>query len=267
MLIQGKYIADEIKRDLAGRVRGIGRHLVLAVVKVGSDAVTAKFVERKRQFGDTIGVEVALHQYPADSTEEVLAAEVRTLGAEREVDGLIVQLPLPLEINADVVLESIPPEKDVDALSSAPRVGAPVAGAVAEIFARYHIDPRNKCAVVIGEGRLVGKPIAHWLEEVGAHVDVVSLETTETMRSLTERADIIVSGAGVPRLITPELVREGVVLIDAGTSESEGKLVGDIDPACAEKAALYTPVPGGVGPITVAVLFRNVLELALRREG
>jgi methylenetetrahydrofolate dehydrogenase (NADP+)/methenyltetrahydrofolate cyclohydrolase len=263
MLVEGKKIAEEIKRELAARITALGRRVALAVVKVGSDAATTAFIERKRKFGEAIGVEVTLHEYPPDITEDVLVAEVQAIGEDPSVDGLIVQLPLPLEINADTLLERIPPEKDPDALSSAPRVLAPVAGAIAEIFARHGIDPQGKRVVVVGEGRLVGRPVAAWLKERGARVEIVSLDTQERMRALTEEADIVVSGAGVPRLITPELVKDGVVLIDAGTSESEGKLVGDIDPSCAEKAALYTPVPGGVGPITVAVLFRNLLELAL----
>lgn len=232
------------------------------MVQVGSDAATEKFIERKKKFGEAVGVTVVVHRFPSDVAEDVLAAEVRAIGEDSRVSGLIVQLPLPLEINADVVLDSIPPEKDVDALSSSSRVLAPVAGALAEIFSRYGIDPHGKRAVVVGQGRLVGKPVADWLLKNGALVEVVSLETREQMRSLIKRADIIVSGAGVPRLITPELIKNGVVLIDAGTSESGGKLVGDIDPACAEKAALYTPVPGGVGPITVAKLFENLVVLA-----
>ena len=262
MLVDGKEIADEIKSQLAGRSRALGRRLVLAVVEVGSDPVTEKFVERKKKFGEAVGVEVVSHQFPQGVTEEVLAAEVRTIGADPSTSGIIVQLPLPLEINTDMVIACIPPEKDVDALGSAPRVLAPVAGAVAEIFSRSGIHLRGKRAVVIGHGRLVGKPVADWLTREGAVVDIVSFETREQMRFLSKRADIVVSGAGVPRLVTPELLKEGVVLVDAGTSESEGKLVGDIDPRCMEKAALYTPVPGGVGPITVAVLFRNLLELA-----
>ena len=262
MFVDGQKIADGIKQELAKRIAVLGKRPVLAVVQVGSEVAVEKFVERKEKFGEALGVAVVLHQFPPDLTEEVLAAEVKAIGGDPVVDGLIVQLPLPLEVNTDAVLGSIPPERDVDALSSAPRVLAPVPGAVAEILARYGVDPHGKRAVVIGVGRLVGKPVADWLRKQGALVETVSLETTLAMRSLTEAADIVVSGVGVPRLITPEFVKDGVVLIDAGTSESRGILVGDIDPACAEKAGLYTPVPGGVGPITVAKLFENLVILA-----
>ncbi|MDP3734917.1 MAG: bifunctional 5,10-methylenetetrahydrofolate dehydrogenase/5,10-methenyltetrahydrofolate cyclohydrolase [bacterium] len=262
MLVEGKKIADDIRCELAERIVALGRQLILAVIQVGSERATEKFIERKKKFGEAVGVAVVVYQFPSDVAEDALAAEVRAIGEDPAVGGLIVQLPLPIEINGGAVLECIPPEKDVDALSSTSRVLAPVAGAVAEIFTRYSIDPRGKKAVVVGEGRLVGKPVADWLRRAGALVETVSLEMTREMRSSTQRADIIVSGAGVPRLITPEFIKDDVVLIDAGTSESDGVLVGDIDPACAEKAALYTSVPGGVGPVTVAKLFENLVILA-----
>ncbi len=200
--------------------------------------------------------------------------ETRPLGTEyADADAVIVQLPLPAGIDAKNVLDAIPLEKDADVLSSAaralfengdlrnPHLLPPVVGAVQAIFEYGKVDAVGKQAVVVGEGFLVGAPVAMWLRQQGAEVTVVN-DTTTDLAAALHNADIIVSGAGSPGLITPDMLKEGVVLIDAGTSELGGKLVGDADPACAAKCSLFTPVPGGVGPVAVACLFANVMKLA-----
>jgi methylenetetrahydrofolate dehydrogenase (NADP+)/methenyltetrahydrofolate cyclohydrolase len=171
-------------------------------------------------------------------------------------DGVIVQLPID---NADALLAKIPAEKDVDALGPAPKVPAPVAGAVKEVLERSHVEVKSKKAVVVGAGRLVGEPCARMLGDMGAIVSVVTLEQG-SLDELKE-ADIIVSGAGSPGLIKPEMLKPGVALIDAGMSELGGKLVGDADPACAEVASVFTPTPGGIGPIAVAMVYKNLFAL------
>lgn len=193
----------------------------------------------------------------------------------KDVDAVIVQLPLPSDMDTKTILNSIPIEKDADVLSSASRskfemkglrnlsLLPPVVGAVAEIFKRYAVDPRGKNAIVIGDGWLVGNPCAVWLRQQGAEVSVLTSKS-ENFAVALGNADIIISGAGSPRLITPDMLKQGAVLIDAGTSESSGVIVGDADPACAEKCSLFTPVPGGVGPLAVACLFENAVTLAER---
>ena len=178
-------------------------------------------------------------------------------GLLRACDGVLVQLPHP---DAGALLPQLPPEKDVDALGLHPEVLAPVAGAVRELLERVNIEVRGKKAAVVGEGRLVGKPVSRMLRDMGADVSVVTLE--QGSLSQLKDADIVVSGAGAPHMLKPEMLKPGVVLIDAGASESGGKVVGDADPACAEVASFFTPVPGGVGPIAVAMLFKNLAELA-----
>ncbi len=200
--------------------------------------------------------------------------ETRALGAKfDDAVAVIVQLPVPVGINQKEVCDAIPVEKDADILSSAARARfekgdadallPPVVGAVREIFLRNSLDVKGKKAVVIGDGWLVGDPCAKWLKQQGADVEVVTLESGNLTAAL-RAADIIISGAGSPHLIKPEMLKQGVVLIDAGTSESGGTLAGDADPACAEKCSIFTPVPGGVGPLAVACLFENVVTLAER---
>lgn len=262
MIVDGKAIAERVLAELREKFRA-HRPGALAVVLVGNDPVSRRFVSRKVAVGKEIGVPVRVEEFPANVSEEELRARIETLAREDMVSGIIVQLPLPPRIDTAAVLAWIPPEKDVDALSPAPRVPAPVAGAVNEILRHSGVVVEGRQVVVIGRGRLVGKPVADWFRRAGADVCVASTETSD-LASHTCDADIIVSGVGRPRLITPDMVKEGAVLIDAGTSESEGKLVGDIHPDCAKKASVFTPVPGGIGPVTVAILFENLFDLSLQ---
>lgn len=205
---------------------------------------------------------------PDDADE----AAAQRAAADPAPDALIVQLPLPGHMHERAVLDAIPLEKDADVLSSAAYelflVNAPdallppVVGAVAEIFSRANVTPEGKRAVIVGEGRLVGAPVRAWLARSRADITVLNEESFERGSAALASADIIISGAGSPHLITPDMINDGAVLIDAGTSELGGAIVGDFDPACETKASIFTPVPGGVGPIAVACLFKNVAQLA-----
>lgn len=235
MIVDGKQIAEEILSSLGDSLRG----KKLGMVVNGGDPATESFVKIKGRVAERLGI-------------TVVRGELSDLLAT--CDGVLVQLPHP---DADRLVSQIPPEKDVDALGPSPKVLAPVAGAVKEILNRHM--PAGTKAVVVGEGRLVGKPVAEMLRMEGYQVSVISLE----QGSLAELkdADVIVSGAGSPGLLKPEMLKSGVVLIDAGTSEQGGKVVGDADPACAKAASVFTSVPGGVGPIAVAMLFKNLFTL------
>lgn len=258
MVIDGNKLAQEIKQGLELQARG--KDLRLAVVRVGEDPVSERYVERKKKLGLDIGVEVVVYEYSSTIMEDDLVQEVARLATDQRINGIIVQLPLPPEINEQRILDLIPPDKDVDALGLEARVLPPTVGAVKEILERNNIELIGKKAVVLGKGKLVGRPVAIWLTQEGAEVSVIDSKTNDPA-SLLKQADIIISGVGRSDLITPEVIKEGVVLIDAGTSEQSGQLVGDANPACAGKCSLFTPVPGGVGPLTVVMLFKNLLEL------
>lgn len=198
--------------------------------------------------------------------------ETRPLGASFDgADAIIIQLPLPGRVNQKEICDSIPIEKDADVLSSAARASfengdedallPPVVGAIHEIFAHANVQIKGKKAVVIGNGWLVGNPSAVWLKQQGAEVEVVTSKT-ENLAAVLRTADSIVSGTGSPHLIKPDMLKQGAILVDAGSSESNGTLAGDADPACAKMCSLFTPVPGGVGPIAVAKLFENAVTLA-----
>lgn len=264
MIVDGNAIASDIERELRERVGD--KRLSLAVVFVGDNRASEKFIERKKDFGERIGVSVVIHTFPASISSPDLVHEVASIASKPLFNGVIVQLPLPGHIDAASVLAVIPPEKDVDALSQEPRVSSPVVGAIAEILKRGGVPVQGKNVVVIGRGALVGLPVARWAQEQGAQVTLCGRDT-DNLGEVIRTADILITGAGSPRLIKEDMVKDGAVLIDAGTSESSGKLVGDIDPLCASKASLFTPVPGGVGPVTVAMLFSNLLYLFEKKQG
>lgn len=270
MIIDGKKLAEEIKAKLKAEVLKLRKKLRLAIIKAGEDKVTEKFLEQKKKFGSAVGIDVRVYDLPADITTNKLREKLAEIAHIKENTGVIIQLPLPKQINTQYILDGIIPEKDPDMLSSKSvglfssgrsKILPPVVGAIKYIFNKNNVDVKGKKVTVIGAGRLVGKPVATWLINQGAAVTVLD-ENTKDISKFTKDADIIISGAGVPKLINSDMVKEGTVAIDCGASESAGRLLGDFNPKVAEKALLFAPVPGGVGPLTVAMLFKNLVELA-----
>ena len=239
MIIDGKKIAEEILSELKGSY-------TLGVIMNLSNPASDSFVKMKERAAARAGVQI-MRYGPEDIDKALLC------------DGVLVQLPIA---NAEELIAAIPPQKDVDALGPHALVQSPIAEAISEVFVRAGVAAAGKKAVVVGKGRLVGIPAAELLKSLGADVTVV----TQTQGSLSalKDADIVVLGAGEPGFIGPDMIKEGAVLIDAGTSEAGGKLVGDAQPGCANVASVFTPVPGGIGPIAVAMIFRNLYELGRR---
>jgi methylenetetrahydrofolate dehydrogenase (NADP+)/methenyltetrahydrofolate cyclohydrolase len=257
-IVDGRAIAKDIleqARELLG-----GRFCSMQAITVSPDPATASYLRIKRRAAEAAGIDLTVTQLPAEATvQEVIDA------MDPEADAIIVQLPLPEALFLPEILDCIPADKDADALSSQAKeqslVVAPVAQAVEEILGRGGVAVAEARAVVIGKGRLVGEPVKSRLEQLGATVS--AYDEHDFKAQALKGAQILVSGAGVPGLVVPRMLDEGVALIDAGTSEQGGVLVGDIDPSCAARARLYTPVPGGVGPVTVACLMRNAARLKM----
>ena len=255
-IIDGRKIAEEIKKKLREKLKSFDRQLKLAIIYAGKNPAIDQFLKIKKDFGEEIGVKVNIYRYPDDITAEKLLAEIKKVS--NSSSGVIVQLPLPEGLPVEEILAAIPKERDVDALSGSSLFESPVVLAVREIFSRYGIKLENKTIAVVGRGRLVGGPIIRSLLKEGHSPIVINKENPDF--SKLRKADIIISGAGTQGLIKKEMIKEGVVLIDAGTSESYGKISGDVDPGCYAAASLYTRVPGGIGPITVAKLYENLLK-------
>jgi len=256
MLVNGKQIQNEIKEELKSLIEKCDETPSLGIVLVGEDPASEKFVSLKKKFGEYIGVDVWLKILPESTDTDSVVSAIKSL----DTHGVVVQLPLPGQIDESVVLSNIPKEQDVDVLNGGD-FDAPVAGAVFEVLSRHDVDLNNKKIVVVGEGKLVGLPVIEVLKMRNLNYDVVNLDTPEEKRlELLIEADVIITGAGDPHFIKRDMIKEGVVLVDAGASEKAGKLEGDVDSECFEGASFVTPVPGGIGPITIAILFKNLLK-------
>lgn len=247
------------------------KKLRLAVVVVGEDPVVRSFIGEKKKVAESVGIDVRVYPFDAEITTNELRKRIAEIVHEKKNTGVIIQLPLPPQISKQYILNAIPPEKDVDILS-ARAVGnfavgkspifPPVAGAVKALFEEYGIDYAPKDTVILGAGSLVGRPVALWLMNEGVTISVIT-ENTFQPESALRRADIIISGIGKPRYLTGDMVKEGAAVIDAGTSESAGEIVGDVDfGSVSSKVSYITPVPGGIGPLTVAMLLKNLVVLA-----
>jgi methylenetetrahydrofolate dehydrogenase (NADP+)/methenyltetrahydrofolate cyclohydrolase len=266
MIVDGRAISLRVLAEAKEEVKRLGREPVVRAVVAAPSPATESYLSIKQSRAEDAGMRLEVVRADAGADEAELMRLVEAPGA----DAVIVQLPLPAGLDTERVLNAIPLSKDADVLSCtayAPfekgEPGAlvpPVAAAVERILAEAGTNIAGKNAVVVGDGFLVGKPVAVLLRRLGAEVSVVTRDTAGK-EDMYREADIIVSGAGSAHIIRPDMVKEGVVLIDAGTSESNGAIAGDIDPTCAEKASLYTPVPGGVGPVAVAMLFKNAARL------
>ncbi len=235
---------------------------------VGENSVSRVFIERKRETCERVGVGFKLYRLEKNISLQGLKNAVEKIAEEKDNSGVVVQLPLPEAFNSQEILNLIPPEKDIDCLSQRnldnfykgePLILPPVVGAVSHLLKEYKILVKGKSIVIIGAGRLVGQPVSRWLSGKKARVSLVD-KFTKNVSSLTRGADIIISGVGKPGLITGEMVKNGVVVIDAGTIVEGNKLKGDIDfKSVAKKASYITPVPGGVGPLTITCLLENLI--------
>ena len=270
-ILDGKKIAERLLAELAQKAAGASKRPRLGVVVVGDDPVIRSFIAQKKKAADAVGIDVRTYPFPADITTNELRRRLSEIVHEGKNTGIIIQLPLPPHINVQYILNAIPPEQDADVLS-ARAVGdfatgkspimPPVAGAIQTLLDEYEIQYRNLHTVVLGAGRLVGRPVALWLMQERAPVTVIG-ERAEDRAAIIRTADIVISGIGRPRFVTGDMIKDGAILIDAGSSESEGEVVGDMDESSvASKAAYLAPVPGGVGPLTVAILLKNLLTLA-----
>jgi methylenetetrahydrofolate dehydrogenase (NADP+)/methenyltetrahydrofolate cyclohydrolase len=270
-----KTILDEVAEQVAARLESGGRQPRLATVLVGDDPASAAYVRAKQRHTTEVGMAAEDHRLAADITTTQLQHLVERLNADAATSGILVQLPLPEQVDTAAVLEAVDPAKDVDGLHpyNAGRLlrGEPTLvpctpAGVVELLERYQVPLAGRRAVVIGRSNLVGKPVSLLL--LARHATVTICHSrTPNLPELTREADILIAAAGRPQLVGPEMVRPGAAVVDVGVSRLDGKLVGDVDPAVAEVAGWLTPNPGGVGPMTRAFLMRNTLWAERHRRG
>ena len=261
MIIDGRKIANDIFLETASAVQSLDRVLSLTAIVCAPNFETKRYLEMKKTKATKVGIALRVIELPEAATTADAVACV--LAAVPNTDGIVLQLPLPAHINREIVLQAIPTELDPDGFSFGTVAGAclpPVVGAIKEIAGRNDIALHTKKIVVLGHGRLVGAPTALWLRQIGAEVAVLSQNDGRHLESLRQ-ADVVVSGIGQAHFITKSMVKDGAIVFDAGTSEDGGVLVGDVHPDVADVASLFTPVPGGIGPITIACLLQNLVSL------
>lgn len=265
MLVDGRAIASLIYKEIANEISHMRIKPHLTVFTCAPNFETKRYLALKRRKAHEAGIGINVIEFPEKITTDEVTTSV--LHACMQTDGIIVQLPFPPHIAIDEVLQVIPREYDVDAVhydGTDDNVLPPVIGAIREVSELHDVLFAAQKVVIVGKGRLVGMPAEIWCQKQGAQVTVVTKET-ENAQELIKEARILILGAGQPGLVTPDMLNDNVILFDAGTSEEGGVLKGDADPACASKAVLFTPVPGGIGPITVAILLQNLLILASRQ--
>jgi len=275
MVIDGKQLASEIIEELKKEREAILKKIRLAVVLVGDNPASLSFIKQKEKVAQELNIDFRLYQYPETIKTKELRKKVNDVCRVTYNRGVVVQLPLPDSINSQVVLNAILSLKDPDILSEKNLGGfyvnrlivlPPVIEAIKFLLKKYQIPIEGKIVLLIGRGQLVGKPAALWFINQRATV-IVANSKTQNLQDLIKMADIIVSSAGVPNLITGEMVKQGVVIFDSAVVSEAGKLKGDSDfDSLQDKAALLTPVPGGLGPLTVAFLFKNLLELVKQQK-
>jgi methylenetetrahydrofolate dehydrogenase (NADP+) / methenyltetrahydrofolate cyclohydrolase len=276
-IIDGKALGANVREEVAASVAELG-HVGLATVLVGDDPASHIYIDLKQKAAQQAGMEARDLKLPAHLTEDDLLATIAELNTDDGVDGLLVQLPLPDHIDENRVIEAIAPEKDVDGIHplNAGRLylgrptlvpGTPLG--IMRMLDEYEIPLEGARAVVVGRSAIVGKPMAHLLLQRNATVTICHSRTQDLQRHTLD-ADVLVAAVGRMHLISADMVKAGATVIDVGMNRDEGsrKVLGDVDPSAMDEAAYMTPVPGGVGPMTIAMVLQNAVTAArLRRAG
>jgi len=271
--MDGKALAARVRAEVADDVAEVG-HVGLATILVGDDPASDIYIRSKHKASQEVGIESRDLRLPATVPQDELLATVAELNGDDQVDGILVQLPLPDGIDEAAVIQAVDPVKDVDGfhpvnagllyLGRPLHVGGTPLGVLA-LLDEYGVELGGARAVVLGRSDIVGKPVAHLLLQRHATVTICHSRTADLAAEVA-RADVLVAAVGVPWLVRPDWVREGAAVVDVGQTRTDEGLRGDVDPAAGERAAYLTPVPGGVGPMTVAMLLRNAVRAARQRR-
>jgi methylenetetrahydrofolate dehydrogenase (NADP+)/methenyltetrahydrofolate cyclohydrolase len=276
-VLDGKVVAAEVKSEVAAAVADLGYQPGLATVLVGNDPASHTYVRGKRRDAEAVGIRSIHHEPPASISQTELNDLVHELNVDDDVDGILVQLPLPGDLDGEATVEQIAPSKDVDGLHpfslgklmlGRPGLRPCTPSGIMRMLDHYGIPTSGARAVVVGRSFLVGRPLAMLLSEKGCDATVsLAHSRTSDLATVTREADILIAAVGVPRLIGADHVRPGATVVDVGVNRTDDGLVGDVDfDAVVEVAGAVSPVPGGVGPMTRAMLLHNTLRAAQARR-
>jgi methylenetetrahydrofolate dehydrogenase (NADP+) / methenyltetrahydrofolate cyclohydrolase len=271
--MDGRALAAKVRAAVKEEVSELGE-LGLATVLVGDDPASHLYINRKHEAAEEVGIRTIDHRLPAETSEDEVLELLRELNADDEVDAILPQLPMP-GIDEARIIRAVDPVKDVDGfhplnagqlyLGRPTLVPATPSGIMA-LLGEYSIPLDGARVVVVGRSDIVGKPVAHLLLQANATVTICHSHTDDLARQTLD-ADVLVVATGIPGLVDPDMVKQGAAVVDVGQNRTEAGLVGDVDPGVAERAAFLTPVPGGVGPMTIASLLRNTVRAARYRRG
>ena len=271
-ILDGKKIREEILNKVSKEVAALPFQPVFCDVLVGDNPESIQYVNMKAKMAEKLGIKFHNARFPDSISEDLLIEEIKKLEFVPNICGIIIQLPLPKKFtDKKIILDAVPEKLDVDCLSTPASerfyqgkndIGFPTALACMALLDATGVSLKNKKIAVLGQGDLVGKPVAALLKFRGLEPEIIRSKT-ENKEEIIKQADVIISGIGRGKYLTGDMIKEGAILIDAGTSESNGSIVGDIDfESVKEVAGFISPVPGGVGPVTVAMLLNNVLQVA-----
>jgi methylenetetrahydrofolate dehydrogenase (NADP+)/methenyltetrahydrofolate cyclohydrolase len=273
-LMKGKPLAERIRAEVAEEVRVLG-HVGLVTVLVGDDPASDVYIRLKHKAAVEAGFAATDLRLPADTTEADLLAKLDELNGSDDVDAILVQLPLPKHIDEARIIRAVTPSKDVDGFHplnagelylGRPAIVSATPRGVMALLAEHNIELDGAHAVVIGRSAIVGKPVMHLLQQANATVTLCHSHTKD-LAQYTLEADVLVAAVGVPALVSADMVKDRSVVVDVGMNRTEAGLVGDVDPGAIDRAAYMTPVPGGVGPMTIACLLQNAVKCARYRRG
>jgi len=272
--MDGKALAERLRGEVTREIAALG-HVGLATVLVGDDPASDVYIRLKQRAATEAGIDARDIRLDASTSEDEVLALVHDLNDDAEIDGILVQLPLPSQIDETRVTYAVAPHKDVDGfhpvnagnlyLGTPLHVPATPAGCMA-LLAEYGVDPKGKNAVVIGRSEIVGRPAAMLLLQAHATVTICHSRTAD-LAAEVRRADIVVAAVGVPGIVTADMVKPGAAVLDVGLTRTEEGIRGDVDPAVADVAGLLTPMPGGTGPMTIALLLESAVKAARYRRG
>jgi methylenetetrahydrofolate dehydrogenase (NADP+) / methenyltetrahydrofolate cyclohydrolase len=272
--MRGKPLAERIRAEVAEDVKKIGR-IGLVTVLVGDDPASDVYIRLKHKAATEAGFDATDLRLPAETTEAALLAKIAELNSSDDVDAILVQLPLPSHIDEARIIRAVAPAKDVDGFHplnagelylGRPAIVSATPRGVMALLAEHQVALDGARVVVIGRSAIVGKPVSMLLQQANATVTLCHSHTQDLARHTLD-ADVLVAAVGVPALVTPDMVKAGSVVVDVGMNRTEAGLVGDVDPGAVEVAAFMTPVPGGVGPMTIACLLENAVQCARYRRG
>ncbi len=276
-IIDGKGLAGELEEKIKAKIAKLGK-ICLATVVVGEEPASQTYVKKKEEACKRVGIEFRIERFKEDATEREIIRKIEELNRDKEITGILVQLPLPKNINSERIINLVSPKKDVDGLTKAnmqnlengdERLVCCTPKGIIRLLEENKIDLRDKKVVIVGYGRLVGKPLSLMLKNRKIDFSICD-DKTINLKENTKKADVLISAVGVPNLIREEHVKKGAVIIDAGFTKLNGKVAGDVDfDGVKEKASFITPKIGGVGPMTIVMLLENLIsaKMLLNRIG